>query len=227
MWIINDITAPHPYFSTKKWILMPNGFRIKVMRSWATTLILIFMLVPALVLAEIYYWVDDQGTQNYTTSLESIPERYRSNAQRLSLPPSPPAPPEMQSSTSQKVLTKVPFTTGSPVLVSVRINGAGPITLILDTGSDRTLVTPSALGKLGISTENASRAMLKRSDWNGLWDAVWVQLVEVGETRVGPLLIIVPDTDLKEADGLLGRDFLGNFNVTIDSKEGIVTLAPN
>ena len=197
------------------------------MRSWATTLILTFILAPALALAEIYYWVDDQGVQNYTTRLESIPERFRSNAERLSLPTSPPAPPEMQSSTSQKVLTRVPFTPGSPVLVSVRINGAGPITLILDTGSDRTVVTPSALGKLGISTENASRAMVKGVTGMGYGNAVWVQMVEVGETGVGPLLVIVPDTDLKEADGLLGRDFLGNFNVTIDSKEGIVTLAPN
>jgi hypothetical protein len=58
-------------------------------------------------------------------------------------------------------------------------------------------------------------------------DAVWVNSVEVGEARVGPLLIIAHDADLKGADGLLGRDFLANFNVTIDSKERVVTLAPN
>ncbi len=197
------------------------------MRGWTRAFILFFIFVPTLALSDIYYWVDDQGTRNYTTSLESIPERFRSNAERLSLPTSPPTPPEMQSSTSQKVLTKVPFTPGSPVLVSARINGAGPITLILDTGSDRTLVSPSILEKLGISIENASRAMLKGVTGMGYGNAVWVQSVEVGETRVGPLLIIVPDTDLKEADGLLGRDFLGNFSVTIDSKEGIVTLAPH
>ncbi len=53
------------------------------------------------------------------------------------------------------------------------------------------------------------------------------EFLEVGEARVGPLLIIVHDTDLKEADGLLGRDFLAHFHVTIDSKERIVTLTPN
>jgi hypothetical protein len=51
--------------------------------------------------------------------------------------------------------------------------------------------------------------------------------VEVGEARVGPILIIAHDADLKAADGLLGRDFLAHFNVTIDSKERVVTLAPN
>jgi len=197
------------------------------MRSWTTTLIIISTLVPALSLAEIYYWIDDRGVQNYTTGFESIPEPYRSGAQRLSLPSSPPAPPELPFSSPQKAVTQVPFAPGSPVLVSVRINGAGPVTLILDTGSDRTLIGPSALAKLGISAENAGRAVLRGVTGMGYGDAVWVQSVEVGEAKAGPLLIIVPETDLKDADGLLGRDFLANFNVTIDPKDRIVTLTPN
>lgn len=197
------------------------------MRSWTTALILISIITPWLALAEIYYWVDEQGTQYYTTRLESIPEPYRSNAQPLALPTSPPAPPELQSSSSQKGFTKIPFTPGSPILVSAKINGAGPITLILDTGSDRTLVAPSALSKLGISTENAPRGVLKGVTGTSYVDAVWVNSVEVGEAKVGPLLIIAHDAKLEGADGLLGRDFLANFNVTIDSKERVVTLAPH
>ena len=60
-----------------------------------------------------------------------------------------------------------------------------------------------------------------------LGNAVWVNSVEVGEVRVGPLLVIVHDTDLREADGSLGGDFLSNFHVMIDSKGGNVTLTPN
>ncbi len=197
------------------------------MRGWVWALTLTFMLFPAVALSEIYYWVDDNGIQNYTTRLESIPEPYRSKAQALSLPTSPPAPPELQSSSPKNVTTTVPFTQGSAVRVSARINGAGPITLILDTGADRTLVSPSALERLGIPIESASRVVLKGVTGVGYGDGIWVQSVEVGEARVGPLLIIVPDTDLKEADGLLGRDFLAHFNVTIDSKQGTITLTPN
>jgi hypothetical protein len=185
------------------------------------------VLLPGLALTDIYYWVDDQGTQYYTTRPEGIPEPYRSKALPLSLPTSPPVPPELTPSPSQKGLTKIPFTPGSPVLVSAKINGAGPITLILDTGSERTLVAPSALWKLGISTENAPRGILKGVTGMSYVDAVWVNSLEVDEAKVGPLLIIAHDAELKEADGLLGRDFLANFNVTIDSKERVVTLAPN
>jgi hypothetical protein len=198
-----------------------------MIRGWATALILIIALIPGLALADIYYWVDDQGIQYYTTRLESIPEPYRSKAQPLPLPTSPPFPPELTPNPSPKGLTKIPFTPGSPVLVSAKINGAGPITLILDTGSDRTLVAPAALQRLGISTENAPHGILKGVTGISYVDAVWVNSVEVGETKVGPLLIIAHDADLKVADGLLGRDFLANFNVTIDSKERVVTLAPN
>jgi predicted aspartyl protease len=113
------------------------------------------------------------------------------------------------------------------MLVSAKINGAGPVTLILDTGAERTMVAPEALQKLGISTENGPRGILKGVTGASYVDAVWVNTVEVGEAKVGPLLIIAYDGDLKTADGLLGRDFLAHFNVTIDSKERVVTLAPN
>jgi len=197
------------------------------MRPWMIAFFLIFMLLPAQALGDIYYWVDDQGTQHYNTRLESIPESYRSKAIPLSLPTSPPVPPEITPRSSPTGSTKISFTPGSPVLVSARINGSGPITLILDTGADRTMVAPSVLSRLGISFENALRGVVRGVTGVSYAEAVWVNSVEIEESKVGPLLIIAHDADLKGADGLLGRDFLANFNVTIDSKEQVVTLAPN
>ena len=197
------------------------------MRPWMIAFFLIFMLLPAQALGDIYYWVDDQGTQHYNTRLESIPESYRSKTIPLSLPTSPPVPPEITPRSSPTGSTKISFTPGSPVLVSARINGSGPITLILDTGADRTMVAPSVLSRLGISFENALRGVVRGVTGVSYAEAVWVNSVEIEESKVGPLLIIAHDADLKGADGLLGRDFLANFNVTIDAKERIVTLAPN
>jgi len=197
------------------------------MRPWTIAFILIFMLLPGLAFGDIYYWMDDQGTQHYTTRLESIPEPYRSKAIPLPLPTSPPVPPEITPRSSPRGVAKISFTPGSPVLVSVKINGGGPITLILDTGADRTMVVPSALSRLGISFENALRGVVRGVTGESYAEAVWVNSVEIEEAKVGPLLIIAHDADLKGADGLLGRDFLANFNVTIDSKERVVTLAPN
>jgi len=207
-------------------IPLARGYKIvSIMRRWIAALILLSaIMLPGLVSGDVYYWVDEKGVQYYTTRLESIPEPYRSSAQSLSLPAPPPAPPELQSAPSPKGFTKIPFVAGLPILVSARINGAGPVTLVLDTGADRTLVSPAALSKVGVSIEGAYRGLMKGVTGMSYTDAVWVASVEVGEAKVGPLLVLAYDAGLRGADGLLGRDFLAKFSVTIDPKEQLVTL---
>jgi hypothetical protein len=53
-----------------------------------------------------------------------------------------------------------------------------------------------------------------------------IQSIEVGSSRSGPLRVAAHDVDLSQGDGLLGRDFLDQFKVTIDSTAGVVTIAP-
>ncbi|HMK66852.1 MAG TPA: retropepsin-like aspartic protease [Thermodesulfobacteriota bacterium] len=190
-------------------------------------ILLVFLLIPEAGFSDMFYWVDEQGIENYSGNMESIPERYRSRAQRLSLPPAPIAPLELAPSDPPKRPTRIPFSPGAPVLVQARINGIGPIPLILDTGADHTIISPSALARLGISGENVPSVTLKGVTGTASASRVWVDFIEIGEARVGPLLIAVYPADLKGAEGLLGRDFLFKFNMTIDSKERVVTLTPH
>ena len=99
------------------------------------------------------------------------------------------------------------------------------MTLILDTGADRTMVSPAALGRLGINVSDSLPAQIKGVTGTAQGSLVQVASVEVGQAKVGPIRILVHDAELK-ADGLLGRDFLEHFTVTIDSKEQQVTLVP-
>jgi len=55
---------------------------------------------------------------------------------------------------------------------------------------------------------------------------VMVDSLEVGGARVTRLMVAAYDMDYSEADGLLGMDFLGRFDVSIDTAAGIVKLAP-
>jgi hypothetical protein len=196
------------------------------MRRWTILLILVLLLFPEAGWSDIYYWIDDQGIQNFTAILDSVPEAYRSKVQRLSLLPTPPASPEPDLSPPAKVPTRIPFSPGSPILVQAKINGIGPIPLILDTGADRTLISSSVLSRLGLSIEDGPPITLKGVTGLGQANRVRVNSIEVGASRVGPLLIAVYTTDLKGADGLLGWDFLSSLNVTIDSTEKVVTLTP-
>ena len=111
--------------------------------------------------------------------------------------------------------------------MSARINGGGAVALILDTGAERTLVAPAALARLGVSTPNTFDATIQGVTGASRADVVWIQSLEVGGTGAGPLAIIAHDADIAGADGLLGRDFLSLFSVTIDTRASVVTLEPN
>ena len=170
--------------------------------QWVRVLLLLLLaLLPGVASAQLERRVDEQGNIYYT------------------------APPGERPPPSQRVV-RIPFTPGAPILVSARLNGGESITLILDTGADQTMVTPQALSKLGIPLDSARRQAIKGV--GGIVEAgvAWVDSVEVGDAKTGPLQVVVHDADLRQADGLLGRDFLEQFKVTIDAKESVVTLEP-
>ena len=96
--------------------------------AWAAAL-LICAFLPQGVGAQVYHWVDDQGTIHYSTGLESVPERHRPEARAL---PVPAFRAEPEAVASASAITTIQFTPGGPILVSAKINGAGPVTLILD-----------------------------------------------------------------------------------------------
>ena len=199
------------------------------MRAGAVAGLGIVLLLPALALAQVYRWQDQRGTLYYTNTPERVPESHRPQADPLTPPPVSPvdADPAVPAALARSAtITRIPFAPGDPILVGARIDGTGPLVLILDTGADRTMITPQALSRLGISTVNAPRAEVRGVTGTSQGDVVLVPSLEVGDAKVGPLRIIALDADLKKADGLLGRDFLEHFTVTIDSRARMVTLVP-
>jgi predicted aspartyl protease len=215
-------------------IPVPSGLRsgrhARARRLHAWSVILIAMLVIGAFVtsvgAQVYHWVDEQGVVHYTTGIESVPERYRAAARALAVssvePPPPGAPAAARTGT-----TTIPFVAGAPILVAAQINGTGPVTLILDTGADRTMVAPAALARLGIVTPNTYGAEVRGVTGVARADVLWIEPLDVGGARAGPLAIVAHDAGLPQADGLLRRDFLSLFSVTIDARASIVTLEPN
>ena len=188
-------------------------------------ILLAFLAGPVAAQAQMVRWSDDQGQVHYSEGLDSVPERYRTTAKPLALPTTPSAPQPPKSGAPAGV-TKIPFKPGSPIFVNAKINGGGPVTLMLDTGASITVVNPLALWRLGISTWFAPRAEIRGATGTTSVDVVRVQSIEVGDAKAGPMVIIAHDIEFKDADGLLGRDFLNHFNVNIDSAAGVVTLSP-
>ncbi|PWU21440.1 MAG: hypothetical protein C5B48_11310 [Candidatus Rokuibacteriota bacterium] len=188
----------------------------------------LLLLLPALASAQMFRWEDELGTLHYGNVPERASDRDRAELAPPASRPAPDAgievPPVAAALARASATTRIPYSPGQPILVSVTIAGSGPLTLILDTGADRTMIAPQALSRLGVSLANAPRAEIAGVTGTGLGDVVQVVSLEVGDAKVGPLRVIAHDARLDGADGLLGRDFLEQFTVTIDSREQVVTL---
>ena len=111
-------------------------------------------------------------------------------------------------------------------MVTVKINGEGSARLMLDIGASVTVINPRVLAGMGIGSREALRGSVRGA--TGSADVLFVPLesIEVGGARSGPLRVAAHDVDLGQGDGLLGRDFLDQFTVNIDSTAGVVTLSP-
>ena len=175
--------------------------------------------------AAIYRWVDAEAGVHFSQGIDSVPLRFRAGAVIIGYekPPEPSAPSARPPQPGQ-----VRFIPGQPIMVTARINDAGSAQLMLDTGATRTLINPSVLSALGVNSANAARAVLKGVTGEAEVDAVKLDSIEIGGAKYGPLIVLSHDTGFGplKVDGLLGRDYLDNFTVTIDNAAGLLTLTP-
>ena len=193
-------------------------------------LVLLALAGPAA--AQVYSWTDERGVVHYTADPASVPPAYRT--------------PDMPTA-SEAVATErrggwetwgvpqpvkaagtiVQFSPGEPIVVTASLNGI-QLALLLDTGADRTLVTPAAMLRAGYGTLVAQASAVAIIGVTGAANAtqVTVPSLDVAGSRVGPLSLLVHDAGLSGIDGLLGRDVLDAFTVTIDSAAGRATLTP-
>ncbi len=181
--------------------------------------------------AQIYRWTDERGEVRFSQGINSVPPQLRGGAVIVGspsqAPPPAPATPEPAAPSAPVGVARIPFTPGQPIMVSAKINGGGTTQLILDTGAQGTLISPTALAALGISYRDAVRGSIKGVTGDANVLAVRIESIEVEGARVGPLMVVSHDSGLGAGrDGLLGRDFLDHFIVTIDSAARVVTLTP-
>jgi predicted aspartyl protease len=118
----------------------------------------------------------------------------------------------------------VPLPSGAPIMVEAVLNGV-PLRLLLDTGADRTVISPSALSRAGIDARTGTPFRISGVTGSSPASLVNVPRLDIAGAQVGPLGVVafaVPG----EVDGLLGRDVLDAFTVTFDPAQNRATLTP-
>lgn len=122
--------------------------------------------------------------------------------------------------------TVIDFRPGQPIYVVARLNNVEVARLILDTGADRTVITPRSLRAAGVGNRPVASGRIHGATGTAEVHAYEIESIVIGAARVDRLLVLSHDINLPESDGLLGRDFLEHFKVTIDNRAGTVTLTP-
>jgi predicted aspartyl protease len=181
-------------------------------------------------LAQIVRYTDERGQNYYVDGFENVPERFRSTAIPVGLrnQPAPAGAAATDVAPRPAAPTVIKYTPGQRILVDVKINGGFSTKLLLDTGADRTMISPRALRAAGVPiTRPIATGQLQGATGSDRIDYVVVDSLEVGQARVGKMPVGAYElAGTGAGDGLLGRDFLDQFKVTMDAAAGEVHLAP-
>ena len=173
--------------------------------------------------AGLYQWTDADGVRHYTSDLASIPPAYRPGVRDIGSPRPRPAPP---AETRRAVGGEAKIArSAAPIVVAAEINGVA-LKLIVDTGADRTMLVPSAVARAGLSAEGGPPVRIIGVTGSAIATELIVAQMDVAGVRVGPLPVIVHQAPVDTADGLLGRDVLDFFTLTVDSTTGRAILEP-
>jgi len=198
----------------------------------ALSLSLLLVASPRAARAEIYRYVDAQGQSYYVDGLQNVPPEYRRTAIPIgmrNLPaPAVSAPPSAGGGTAKPAgAAVIRYTPGQRIMVDVKINGSYFARLLLDTGADRTMISPRTLQAAGVSiTRPVATGQITGATGTDRIDYVVVESLEVGDARVGKMPVGSYELAGDSGEGLLGRDFLDQFKVTMDATAGEVHLAP-
>jgi aspartyl protease family protein len=117
----------------------------------------------------------------------------------------------------------IPAVMAGPILAPASLNGVG-VTLLVDTGADRTVIAPDVLTRAGVDATAGHEVRIVGVGGSAEAREVVVERLDVGGVRLGPITVIAHDVSGSGADGLLGRDLLGYFNLMVDG--GRLRLAP-
>jgi predicted aspartyl protease len=114
---------------------------------------------------------------------------------------------------------------GGPLVIDAAINGV-PVRLMLDTGAERTLITHAALARAGIDLSTGTPVQIRGVTGDAAATLVSIPRLDIAGTRIGPLPVIAHTLTSPNIDGLLGRDVLDGFTVTVDAAASRATLIP-
>ncbi len=201
--------------------------------------------------ADFYTWTDEQGNVHISDSLSAVPPDKRQQAEhkRFEEGTAPaenttetnasqiqPAAPSSEPAKRQLKKYIVPYIayegSAKRIIVSARLNNSVTARLAIDTGAPDTIITTPLAAKLGLYDSEHAMLQIQASGIGGTAPAVRtiIDTIEVGGAQISFVPTTITDKLSDEFEGLLGMDFVSNYEVAIDTKRRVVIfeeLQPN
>jgi hypothetical protein len=114
------------------------------------------------------------------------------------------------------------------MILAVSVNHSGPYNFLLDTGAQMTMVDPALAAELHLNTQGS--AGVAGVGFLASAPVAQLDLLEAGSHAVANQKVLVFDfqnshsVDLHLFRGVLGEDFLGEFDMLIDNAHNLVCL---
>ena len=133
--------------------------------------------------------------------------------------------PEQATPATNIVTAKIKLDDLSMLIVPVRINGSGPYDFLLDTGCAKTIVDQKLVEQLGLPRAGEKIVI-------GMLASVRMSIIHVNSLSVAGAIVAAgdifssdhPATVTSKVRGVLGEDFLKNFDVLIDYRHRSIRL---
>ena len=183
------------------------------MRSSLLGILFVFSLLHSSVVMarDFLYWEDDEGALHFVDERNKVPLKFRDRAKPVRASYG-----DVFKST-RTIFRFAPDT--ERVVLPASLNNKIAARLLLDQGTEKTVISTNSAIKLGI---NPSDPNLPKID--GV-PQVRLEILNVRGRKVTNILVSISDrAGYKGYDGKLGKDFLKNFRVDLDLREGKLLL---
>jgi len=110
------------------------------------------------------------------------------------------------------------------LLVPVTINGQGPFRFVLDTGANRSVLTPQLAAHLGLAVSTTSRLTMTGVTGSASVPTVAVDRLKVGDVELRNVHLPVAASLSEDTSGTLGVDALPNTRVLLDFASGRIQI---
>ncbi len=200
-----------------------------------TVFFISLILLSQPVFADLYKWVDEEGTVHMTDTLAQVPAQYRDQVDRRKLQNTaePVAQPAARTNGINIVRLKhveVSYRAfegrSRRIIIPVTFNDSVKADLLLDTGSPGLMITPSLANRLGLLDDPETRLKIMTGGIGGSTPAILsiVDSVRVGDARSEFLPATIATMPSDEFEGLVGMDFMANYKVSIDIEKSLLAF---